>query len=206
MSYIVGLTGGIGCGKSLIANMFADLGVKIIDADLISREICRPNSPNLLAIKQYFGGEIINQDGSLNRKLLRQIIFSDSHKKQWLNNYLHPLIRNEMEWQKQQLQKNQYAIWVVPLLFENNLQLKCQRSLVIDCSKQTQIKRTLQRDNVSLAQVKSIINSQISREKRLELADDIIENEADLNPDITVKIKQQVSKLDKFYRQQAQGI
>ncbi|MFD1090717.1 dephospho-CoA kinase [Providencia vermicola] len=175
MPYIVALTGGIGSGKTTIANNFAKFGVPIVDADVIARQVVEPNTPAFDAIRSHFGKEIISLDGTLNRALLRDIIFSNTNEKKWLNARLHPLIQQET--QKQLHQDNYpYVLWVVPLLIENNISHLADRVLVVDVTPEEQIQRTIKRDNISLEQVKNILNAQVSREKRLSYADDIITN------------------------------
>lgn len=175
MTYIVALTGGIGSGKTTVANEFAKLGVPLVDADIIARTVVEPNTPALTAIKTRYGASIIKSDGSLNRQHLREIIFSDLAEKQWLNDLLHPLIQQETQKQLQQV-NSPYVLWVVPLLFENKLTHLVDRILVIDVTPEEQIERTMQRDNVSQEHVTSILKSQISRDNRLLHADDIITN------------------------------
>ncbi len=199
--FIVGLTGGIGSGKTTVSNMFMELGINIVDADIVAREVVQPNSPALTKIAVHFGQDILLADGQLNRSLLRTKIFADSNEKTWLNDLLHPLIRTNILSQLEQC-SGDYCILSAPLLFENQLQKMVQRSLVIDVSEQTQVARTCQRDNTTEAEVCAIISSQISRENRLTLADDIINNEdSDL-----AKVNQQVLTLDKCYRQLASSL
>lgn len=175
MPYIVALTGGIGSGKTTIANEFAKLGVPLVDADVIARQVVEPNTPALDAIKSHFGKEIISSDGTLNRGRLREIIFSNTDEKNWLNTLLHPLIQQET--QKQLEQANYpYVLWVVPLLIENNIYQLANRVLVVDVTPEEQIERTIKRDNISLQQVTNILSSQVSRETRLSYADDVITN------------------------------
>ncbi|MEX5787412.1 dephospho-CoA kinase [Providencia vermicola] len=175
MAYIVALTGGIGSGKTTVANQFAKLGVPLVDADIIARKVVEPNSPALAAIKNRYDENIIQSDGSLNRQHLRKIIFSNESEKQWLNALLHPLIQQETQRQLQQI-TNPYVIWVVPLLFENKLSHLADRVLVIDVTPEEQIQRTMQRDNVNQEHVANIMQSQTSRENRLLQSDDIITN------------------------------
>lgn len=175
MTYIVALTGGIGSGKSTVANEFAKLGVTIIDADVIARQVVEPGTPALDTIKHRFGDNILNVDGSLNRSALRQRIFSSPQEKQWLNNLLHPLIHAETQRQFQ-TSTGSYLLWVVPLLVENGLQQYAQRVLVVDVNRNTQLERTLARDGTSLQQAENILAAQASQEQRLAYADDIIDN------------------------------
>jgi dephospho-CoA kinase len=173
---IIGLTGGIGSGKTTVTNYFETLGIEIIDADIIAREVVTVNSNALNTIAQHFGDKYLQTDGQLNRKLLRQRIFANDNDKQWLNNLLHPLIRHNIISQTSEA-KSPYCILVAPLLIENNLLTIVNRVLVVDVNESTQIARTMQRDKCSLQEVKSILASQMNRAKRVEVADDIINND-----------------------------
>ncbi|WP_318439780.1 dephospho-CoA kinase [Photobacterium leiognathi] len=179
MSLVIGLTGGIGSGKTTVANLFADTyGIDIIDADIVAREVVEPNTFGLNAIIEKCGKEILLEDGTLNRAKLRDAIFSQPELKTWLNNLLHPLIREKMQQDINQ-SRSPYCLLVVPLMVENNLQTMTNRLLVVDVDEQLQIKRTQQRDNVSIEQIKNILASQASREQRLDAADDVITNNGD---------------------------
>ncbi|WP_305420780.1 dephospho-CoA kinase [Photobacterium leiognathi] len=179
MSLVIGLTGGIGSGKTTVANLFADTyGIDIIDADIVAREVVEPNTFGLNAIIEKCGKEILLEDGTLNRAKLRDAIFSQPKLKTWLNNLLHPLIREKMQQDINQSQ-SPYCLLVVPLMVENNLQTMTHRLLVVDVDEQVQIERTQQRDNVSIEQIKNILASQASREQRLDAADDVITNNGD---------------------------
>lgn len=175
MTYIVALTGGIGSGKSTVADEFAKLGATIVDADIIARQVVEPGKPALDAIRLRLGDAILNIDGSLNRTALRQRIFSSPEEKQWLNNLLHPLIHQETQAQFQSASAP-YILWVVPLLVENGLQQRAQRILVVDVDRDTQLERTLARDSISRQQAENILAAQATREQRLAYADDIIDN------------------------------
>ncbi|MGL4723325.1 MAG: dephospho-CoA kinase [Scandinavium sp.] len=175
MRYTVALTGGIGSGKTTVANAFADLGVNVIDADVIARQVVEPGTPALQAIVDRFGSGMRLTDGSLNRRLLRERIFTDAKEKTWLNALLHPLIQQETQRQMQQA-TSAYLLWVVPLLVENKLWEKADRVLVIDVSPQIQLQRTMQRDSVSEEHAKQILAAQATREARLAVADDVIDN------------------------------
>jgi len=194
--FIVGLTGGIGSGKTTVANFFAELGIDIVDADIVAREVVEPGSPALIQIAKYFGPEFINDQGELERSLLRTRVFSSAKDKTWLNELLHPLIRKTMF---DQLAKSAgpYSLLVAPLLIENGLHKLVDTVLVVDVSEATQLARTVKRDPSSADEVKRIIGSQIARDKRLKAADEIINNEkADLK-----LIQQEVKKLHhKFLR------
>ncbi|WP_350312775.1 dephospho-CoA kinase [Dickeya fangzhongdai] len=181
MAYIVALTGGIGSGKSTVAQGFAALGASIVDADVIARQVVSPGQPALTAIVEYFSREILQPDGALNRSALRERIFSSPEDKRWLNALLHPLIHQETRRQLAAV-TTPYALWVVPLLVENQLQEQAQRILVVDVPLETQLQRTMARDGVSRAQAQNILASQASREQRLACADDIIDNNS--NPSV----------------------
>ncbi|BBI91963.1 dephospho-CoA kinase [Serratia symbiotica str. Tucson] len=175
MAYIVALTGGIGSGKSTVANAFARHGVAVVDADVIARQVVEPGTPALAKIAERFGNEILLASGALNRAVLRQRIFSQPDGKIWLNQLLHPLIRQETQRQLAQA-TSPYALWVVPLLVENGLQDRADRVLVIDVNTETQRARTVARDGISRQQVQDILSAQATREQRLAIADDIIDN------------------------------
>ncbi|WP_312687297.1 dephospho-CoA kinase [Kosakonia sp.] len=175
MGYTVALTGGIGSGKSTVADAFAALGVDVVDADIIARQVVEPGSPALRAIARHFGTEMILADGSLNRRLLRERIFASPADKTWLNGLLHPLIHQLTQQQIAQA-SSPYVLWVVPLLVENQLYHKADRVLVIDVSEETQISRTMQRDGVSREHAENILAAQATREARLAVADDVIDN------------------------------
>jgi dephospho-CoA kinase len=173
--YIVGLTGGIGCGKTTIANMFGELGIDIVDADIVARDIVAPGSPALSTIIKHFGEQYQDQQGQLNRALLRTRVFNHPADKSWLNQLLHPLIRNTMLAQLDAA-KSAYCLLVAPLLFENHLEKLVNRVLVVDINEDLQIARTLKRDASSAQEIRLIINSQVSRQQRQQKADDIIDN------------------------------
>lgn len=189
----IGLTGGIGCGKTTVCDLFAELGISIIDADLIAREIVEPGQPALSQLSQYFGPQILHADGSLNRAALRQTIFKDEAARQTINAIMHPLIFKDIEQRINKLD-SLYCIVAVPLLFETGYQNKFDRVLVIDCDPETQIQRVSQRDQADLQQIQAIIDSQIPRARRLELADDIIVNVSSLQI-----LAEQVKKLHNSY-------
>lgn len=178
--WVLGLTGGIGCGKTAVSNMFEQLGITIVDADIIARQVVKPKSDGLNAIVRKFGQSIVLRDGTLNRSALRERIFTNTADKEWLNNLLHPLIRNKIH-NDLTVAKSPYVVLVAPLLFENGLDKLCNRTLLIDIPQNVQIERTASRDNVSLEQVKAIIAAQMSREDKQKKADDILNNDRALN-------------------------
>lgn len=202
MTYVVGLTGGIGSGKSTIAELFAELGVPVIDADLVARQVVEKGSPLLAEIAAHFGPEILLEDGALNRAALREKVFNHESEKQWLNQLLHPAIRHEMLRQLA-AQQAPYCIFMVPLLIENNLTALCQRILVIDVLEHTQVERAGQRDNNQVEQIKRIMQSQVSRQERLKYADDVINNNEDLIAGLP-QLKQKVLDLHHLYLQLAE--
>ncbi|WP_314885233.1 dephospho-CoA kinase [Aggregatibacter segnis] len=202
MTYVVGLTGGIGSGKSTIAELFVELGVPVIDADLVARQVVEKGSPLLAEIAVHFGPEILLEDGALNRAALREKVFNHEREKQWLNQLLHPAIRHEMLRQLA-AQQAPYCIFMVPLLIENNLIALCQRVLVVDVSEQIQMTRASQRDNNQLALIKNIMQSQVSRSERLQHADDVINNDVDLRESLP-QLKQKVLDLHHLYLQLAE--
>ena len=173
--YVVGITGGIGSGKTVATNRFKKLGIKVVDADEEARRVVEPGMPALLSIKEYFGDKVMN-GLSLNRSKLREIIFSDSKKKIWLEKLLHPLIHESILRSLQDSTSN-YTVLVSPLLLETSQFEMCSRLLVIDSNESSQIERTMTRDQVTKDHVSLIINSQINREQRIKKADDIIRND-----------------------------
>ncbi|MGL6335488.1 dephospho-CoA kinase [Aeromonas jandaei] len=173
--YVVAITGGIGSGKTTIANQFAELGIDVVDADVIARKVVEPGTPALAAIADHFGPDVITPDGQLDRRRLRERVFSDASAKAWLNALLHPLIRSEMQRQCAAAHPP-YCLLVVPLLVENKLTGLANRVLVVDVDEATQIERTCRRDGVTAEQAKAIIAAQASRSERLAAADDVIEN------------------------------
>ena len=176
---IIGLTGGIGSGKTAVSDNFEALGITIVDADLASRVVVEKGKPSLNSIEEHFGNEILTPEGELDRAKLREIIFNSDSEKQWLESLLHPAIANQIQ-EELSSSKSPYTILVSPLLFETNQKEFCSKVLVVDVPVETQVSRTLERDGVSEEQVNSIINSQIDREKRLELADEVILNNGSL--------------------------
>ena len=193
MSYIVALSGGIASGKSTIAHLFAQLGVPIIDADIIARQVVEVGTPALEQITKHFSQEILLENGELDRSQLREIIFNNDHERLWLNNLLHPIIAQETQKQFAQ-QTKPYVIWVVPLLIENNLHQLADRVLMIDIPEALQLERLINRDRISESLAKKMIATQVCLTDRLAFADDIIVNDGDL-----VSLKIQVDNLHKQY-------
>ncbi|MEG9531674.1 dephospho-CoA kinase [Mannheimia indoligenes] len=197
MTYVVGLTGGIGSGKTTVSNLFAELGAEIIDADIVARQVVEKGSPLLAKIAEHFGQQILTAENELDRTALRQIVFNNETEKNWLNNLLHPAIRAEMV-KKLQESTACYVIWVVPLLIENNLTEFCDRILVVDVSPEIQLERATKRDQSKTETIRKIMDSQVSREERLSYADDVIENNLPLEQGLP-KIQQQVKALHQQY-------
>ena len=184
---VVGLTGGIGSGKSAVTKIFEGLGVKVVDADVASRQPVMKGEPALKKIAEKFGANILTSEGELDRRKLREIIFNDNSAKDWLENLLHPLI-HQILIDDLTSASSSYAILVSPLLFETNQKDLCSKTIVVDTSEDRQIDRTSKRDNVEPSQVKLIIDSQIDRKRRNELADIIILNNGSLQ-ELEEKVK-----------------
>lgn len=181
MSLLVGLTGGIGCGKTTVANMFHECGVPIIDTDLIAHQLTAAGGAAIQAIVAAFGPDYIQQDGAMNRSKMRNTIFANTAKKQLLESILHPLILAEVRSQLAQVGAYPYVIIVVPLLLSSPAYLQLvRRILVVDCPESQQIARVMQRSGLSELEVRNIILQQTSREERLRHADVVISNEGDL--------------------------
>nr|ELY5254644.1 dephospho-CoA kinase [Vibrio cholerae] len=189
MSFVVALTGGIASGKTTVANLFhAQFGIDLVDADVIAREVVEPETEGLKAIAAHFGQTILHPDGSLNRAVLRERIFAKPDEKAWINQLLHPMIRQRMQHALTQT-TSPYSLLIVPLLVENQLQGMADRVLVVDVDEQVQIERTMARDNVSREQAEAILAAQASRAQRLAIADDVLKNDAEnqkLLPQITL--------------------
>ena len=196
---VIGLTGGIGSGKTTVAKLFAELGITLVDTDMLAREVVEPGQPALDSIVQHFGEQFINDNGVLNRELLRVEIFSNPKERQWLEALLHPLIEELVATRIDQC-TSPYCILVSPLLLETEQYKLAQRILIVDVCEKIQIERTLQRDQSNRSTIESIINSQIGRQDRLSKADDIIDNEQ-----APVVVKERVAFLHKKYSKMAQS-
>ncbi|MFO2464699.1 dephospho-CoA kinase [Pseudomonas sp. 15FMM2] len=191
--WVLGLTGGIGSGKSAAAQHFIDLGVDLIDADHAARWVVEPGRPALASIVEHFGAEILLPDGQLDRAALRKRIFQVPDERRWLEALLHPLIGDEIRSHLARA-RSPYAILVSPLLIESGQNRMTQRILVIDVPQSLQIQRTLQRDGISEEQVQAILKAQSSREERLNHADDVLVNDRDL-----AWLHSEVERLHHFY-------
>lgn len=193
--WILGITGGIGSGKSVVCQLFVKFGIEAIDADQVARWIVAKGKPALEKIINHFGKEVLSPDGSLNRAALRRIIFNSAKQRFWLEQLLHPLIRNEI-CNFLANAASPYAILVSPLLLETNQHQLTNRILVIDVPELVQIARSMQRDNVTEQQIKAIMQAQLSRKERLAKADDIIVNDQSIE-----YLQQQVTSLHQHYLQ-----
>jgi dephospho-CoA kinase len=191
--WILGLTGGIGSGKSAAAQCFVDLGIHLVDADNEARWVVEPGRPALAQIAEHFGADVLQADGTLNRAALRELIFKDPQQRVWLEGLLHPLIREEIR-QYLARAESPYAILVSPLLLETSQHQMVQRVLVIDVPEAVQIERTVLRDKTNEMQVRAILKAQASREERLSRADDVIVNDRD-----PAWLKSEVERLHHFY-------
>jgi len=187
---VVGLTGGIGSGKSTVARLFGDLGVHWVDADDVAREVVEPGTPALAEIAEHVGEDILTSDGALDRAQLREIVFEKPEERAWLESLLHPIIREELI--RQLNPKNYqlpYVLLVSPLLLETDQHQLVDRIVVIDVPKDVQLERTMARDTNSREQVERIIAAQMSREDRLARADEVIDNDRPLD-DVTRQVRE----------------
>lgn len=177
--FVVGLTGGIGSGKTTVSDRFQALGVHVVDGDLASRAVLAQGQPALQAVAERFGQEILNQDGSLDRAALRQRVFASDEDRRWLEALTHPLIG---AWLQDQLAAgtSAYCLLVNPILIESGQASRCDRVLVVDAPESAQLQRTMDRDGNSEQQVRAIMAAQVDRERRLAAADDVIVNDRDL--------------------------
>ncbi|PCJ85319.1 MAG: dephospho-CoA kinase [Thiotrichaceae bacterium] len=194
----IGLTGGIGSGKTAVSNIFEELGIDIIDTDVISRNLINQDKSTLKAVLETFGKGILTSDHSIDRKKLANTVFSDNDKKQLLEDILHPKIRDEVNKQILSLSQSSapdYIIVVIPLLLETGFNNIIDRVLVVLADEDRRIDRVLQRDKRKRDEIRSIMTHQVDDKQRLEAADDIIDNNSDLK-----HLQSQVRQLDKEYR------
>ena len=187
-SWILGLTGGIGSGKTTVANLFAAEGIPLVDADQVARELVEPGQTAWRAIRDRFGSAILKADGRLNRAELRARVFGDEQQKQWLNELLHPLIREALL-RRCLAAQGPYVILVAPLLFENGLESQVQRTLGIDVSEETQLARTCRRDGNPPELVRAIMASQLSRSERAKRCDDLLNNDHQSLDELAAQVK-----------------
>ena len=190
---VIGLTGGIGSGKSTVAKLFAERGITVIDTDHLARDITLSDTTAVEKIITEFGPNILHPDKSLNRSALRKIIFSNEEKRRWLEKLLHPLIRIQI---RQQVEKalSPYCIVIIPLLLETEPNPLINRILVVDAPEKEQVKRTQKRDNITRDEVAAIMSTQTTRAHRLASAHDVIQNNGSLT-DLAI----QVDRLHGFY-------
>ncbi|TDT43213.1 dephospho-CoA kinase [Halospina denitrificans] len=195
--FVIGLTGGIGSGKSTVADLFRELGVFAIDADDVAREVVMPGEPALESIAEHFGKAILNEDGTLDRAALRKRVFEDDTERQWLEALLHPSINERLKHYLEEAD-SPYQLLVSPLLLETEQYRLCQHVLVVDVHQDTQIDRTMARDDNDREQIERIIASQMPRDKRLAAAGDVIDNDQPV-----ARVRQQVDELHRHYLEMA---
>ncbi|MEH6503174.1 MAG: dephospho-CoA kinase [Cycloclasticus sp.] len=195
----IGLTGGIGCGKSTVTDLFKQKHVPVVDADEIAHAVVQPQQPTLSILIKTFGKHIIAADGSLDRRFLRELVFNDRTEKKKLEDILHPIIYKTMHEQLKKLD-SPYGILSIPLLLETRHQDKVDRVLVIDCHEATQIKRVKARDCLNDKMIDSIMKTQCTRSFRLQHADDVLNNNTTLEA-----LAERVQKLHDFYLQMSTG-
>ena len=190
---IIGLTGGIGSGKSAAATLFKDIGVDLIDADDLARDSLSINAEGYKLFIEEFGDKYLDENKNINRELIRKLIFNDSNAKSKLESIIHPIVRSGIETFIKN-KKSDYCIIVVPLIFETNSSKIYDRVLVIDCDVDVQISRTSKRDNQTKSDIENIVNKQATREQRLSIADDVIVNNGSLD-----LLRNEVLKIHKKY-------
>ena len=200
MTFKVGVTGGIACGKTTVTQLFSQKGVPIIDADVISHELVQPGQPALQQIIATFGHHLLNEEGCLNRPKLRQQIFAHPEQRQQLEAILHPLIKHHMLERASKV-TFAYCILSIPLLIEKQQHALVDRILVVDCSPDTQKKRLQQRDQSDSIEIERILSAQVERQERLKAAHDVIDNEVNLK-----ELEHQVDELHQHYLRKAISI
>ena len=190
--FTVGVTGGIGSGKTAVTDFFASKGICIVDADIASRVVVETEKPALAEIEQRYGSEIL-VDGSLDRRTLRTIIFDDADERKWLEGLLHPLIRDQITLELTHAE-SRYAVLVSPLMLETSQHELVDRVLVVDVPESIQLSRTMARDQMTEGQTRQILNSQMKREQRIAKADDIVDNSGSMT-----QLHQSLDKLHQYY-------
>lgn len=198
MHFRVGLTGGVASGKSTVSHLFAELGVTIIDADLIARQLLEKNTDCFKQVVQLFGDKVLLDNGEINRSFLRELIFTDAAAKQAVEQIIHPNVRKQMLATAAR-SETPYCILVVPLLIEADMLDLVDRTLVVDIPEPLQLQRLCQRDGLTEQQARRMLDSQASRDERLQAADDIIDNQGD-----TDTLQKKVKQLHLFYRDLAE--
>jgi dephospho-CoA kinase len=198
--FVIGLTGGIGSGKSTVAELFAERGIEIVDADLIAREVVLPGTAALGQIASHFGSSILAASGELDRAALRKRVFADTSARLWLEGLLHPLIHDRIV-QRIDACQSPYCILASPLLLETSQHQLVNRVLVVDVDETSQLQRTLQRDGSDEATIRGIIAAQMARQDRLRQADDVLDNSGDRS-----KLDTSVDKLHTCYLKLAEEL
>ena len=191
--YRVGLTGGIACGKSTVANLFAALDASIVDTDVLAREVVAPGSPLLPRIAEHFGERVLQKDGSLDRARLRELVFANPAERQWLESLTHPAIR-ELTDARCESATGRYVLVAIPLLVETQGAKRFDRVLVVDCHPALQLARLQARDGSTSREAAQVLAAQVTREQRLAVADDVILNNGDI-----AALRDQVEKLHRQY-------
>ena len=189
----IGLTGGIGSGKSAACEIFSELGVPVIDADDIAHKLVKPGMPAFKEITRLFGNEVISVDGTLDRKIIRDRVFANEIDRKKLENILHPAVYEEIAVQVKSI-NSRYCIISIPLLLETDASKTVDRILVIDVPRELQLERAANRDKTNNSDIDAIIDSQISREARLSAADDIVDNRGDIND-----LRKKICDIHEFY-------
>jgi dephospho-CoA kinase len=193
----IGLTGGIASGKSTVSEAFTQLGIPVIDADVVAREVVAPGTPGLQAVVRRFGDQVLDSAGALNRSALRAVIFQDPQARRDLETLLHPLIRSRMD-DLADAAIGPYVVMAIPLLVEGGPSDRVDRVLVVDTDESAQVRRVVSRDHVDEAQARAILAAQASRTQRLSAADDVLENRGSV-----AELRQAVEKLHQRYLQLA---
>tara|TARA_B100000674_G_C37877710_1_gene932791 strand:+ start:443 stop:1045 length:603 start_codon:yes stop_codon:yes gene_type:complete len=191
----IGLTGGIASGKTTVSDFFKQFGTKVIDADVISHQVTKPDGTAFQEIISSFGSSVLDENGLIDRKKMRKIIFDDANKKEMLERIIHPKVREEM-FNLASQSNDHYLIVSVPLLVETGMNEMMDRTLVVDCSEETQIERLMHRDKITLGEAKSILRNQTNRSTRLKAADDLIINEKNVTLN---ELEKEVLELNKRY-------
>ena len=191
----IGLTGGIASGKTTVSDFFKQFGTKVIDADVISHHVTKPDGTAFQEIISSFGSSVLDENGLIDRKKMRKIIFDDASKKEMLERIIHPKVREEM-FNLASQSNDHYLIVSVPLLVETGMNEMMDRTLVVDCSEETQIERLMHRDKITLGEAKSILRNQTNRSTRLKAADDLIVNEKNVTLN---ELEKEVLELNKRY-------
>jgi len=201
MSFVIGLTGGIGSGKTTVANLFAELGAAVVDTDAIAHELTGPQGLAMRDIADAFGASVLRSDGSLDRAAMRQLCFSDPTARKRLESILHPMIRSESAARCERADYAPYVLLVVPLLIESGAYRgRINRLLVVDCDEELQVSRVMERSGLTAREVRDIMATQASRAERLAAADDVVTNGASRD-----ELQAQILTLHQRYVELARG-